>query len=277
MEISKILNNNVVITKDDFDNEIIVMGRGIAFKKRIGDSLDKNQIDKIYTLKSDVSIKFQELLLEIPLEYIETSNQIIDYIKDQLGENIHDSIYISLTDHIFTAIKRYKQQMQVKNMLLWDIKKFYKDEYELGLKALKIIQSKLGYVLDDDEAGFIALHIVNSEMNEKLADTYEVTKLMHEILKIVTYYFHVTLDENSVYYYRFITHLKFFAFRLLTKSLYSEESNDQLLEIVKNKYAQSYKCCLKVQEFLKNSYDYTLSQDEILYLTIHVSRLVAKN
>ena len=34
MIIKKILNNNVVITTDENDKEIVVMGRGIAFKKR---------------------------------------------------------------------------------------------------------------------------------------------------------------------------------------------------------------------------------------------------
>ncbi len=40
MEIVKILNNNVVLTKDEKDNEIIVSGRGLAFQKRNGDRID---------------------------------------------------------------------------------------------------------------------------------------------------------------------------------------------------------------------------------------------
>ena len=66
--------------------------------------------------------------------------------------------------------------------------------------------------LPEDEIGFITLHIVNAEMdNENLKQTMEVTKLMQEISNIVRYYFSVEFNTESVYYYRFITHLKNFS------------------------------------------------------------------
>lgn len=40
MIIDKILNNNVVVIKDKNDQEKIVMGRGIAFQKKAGDTFD---------------------------------------------------------------------------------------------------------------------------------------------------------------------------------------------------------------------------------------------
>lgn len=277
MEILKILNNNVVVTKDENGKEIIAMGKGIAFKKKNGDHLDKDQVDKVYMLTSDVANKFQELLSEIPLEFLETSTKIIDFIKIRSGKKLNENLYISLTDHIFTTIKRYQQGIKVKNMLLWDIQKFYKEEYEIGVEIIDMIKTDLGIELEYDEAGFIALHIVNAEMDERIEDIYEVTKLMQEIVKLVKYYFHVDFDESSIYYYRFITHLKFFALRLVTKKNYNDEYDDTLLDIIKNKYENSYKCCLKIKEFLKNSYEYDLSNEEMLYLTIHISRVIYKN
>lgn len=44
----KILNNNVVITTDENDKEIVVMGKGIALKKCIGDYIPKEMIDKVF-------------------------------------------------------------------------------------------------------------------------------------------------------------------------------------------------------------------------------------
>lgn len=35
MRIEKILNNNVVVTRDKLNREMIVMGKGLAFKKRL--------------------------------------------------------------------------------------------------------------------------------------------------------------------------------------------------------------------------------------------------
>lgn len=277
MEIYKILNNNVIVSKNEHDKEIIAMGKGIAFKKKEGEHIEDELIDKVYTLSDEVSSKFQELAAEIPVEHMKISDDIIKYVKLKLGKKLNDSIYLSLCDHISTAILRHEEGVDVKNVLLWDIKKFYKDEFEIGKHGLEMIKEKLNVQLNEDEAGFIALHIVNAEMDEKLETIYEVTKVMQEILNIVKYFFHIDFDEDSVYFYRFITHLKFFAHRLITKSSYQDEQSDDLLELIKIKYKNAYACCLKIKQFLKTNYAYDLSQEETLYLTIHIARVVYKN
>lgn len=277
MEIYKILNNNVIVSKNEHDKEIIAMGKGIEFKKKVGEHIEDELIDKVYTLSDEVSSKFQELAAEIPVEHMKISDDIIKYVKLKLGKKLNDSIYLSLCDHISTAILRHEEGVDVKNVLLWDIKKFYKDEFEIGKHGLEMIKEKLNVQLNEDEAGFIALHIVNAEMDEKLETIYEVTKVMQEILNIVKYFFHIDFDEDSVYFYRFITHLKFFAHRLITKSSYQDEQSDDLLELIKIKYKNAYACCLKIKQFLKTNYAYDLSQEETLYLTIHIARVVYKN
>ena len=50
MQISKILNNNVVITEKD-QAEVVAMGRGLAFGKKIGDQIAVDKREKFYTLK----------------------------------------------------------------------------------------------------------------------------------------------------------------------------------------------------------------------------------
>ncbi len=277
MEIYKILNNNVIVSKNEHDKEIIAMGKEIAFKKKVGEHIEDELIDKVYTLSDEVSSKFQELAAEIPVEHMKISDDIIKYVKLKLGKKLNDSIYLSLCDHISTAILRHEEGVDVKNVLLWDIKKFYKDEFEIGKHGLEMIKEKLNVQLNEDEAGFIALHIVNAEMDEKLETIYEVTKVMQEILNIVKYFFHIDFDEDSVYFYRFITHLKFFAHRLITKSSYQDEQSDDLLDLIKIKYKNAYACCLKIKQFLKTNYAYDLSQEETLYLTIHIARVVYKN
>lgn len=277
MEIYKILNNNVIVSKNEHDKEIIAIGKGIAFKKKVGEHIEDELIDKVYTLSDEVSSKFQELAAEIPVEHMKISDDIIKYVKLKLGKKLNDSIYLSLCDHISTAILRHEEGVDVKNVLLWDIKKFYKDEFEIGKHGLEMIKEKLNVQLNEDEAGFIALHIVNAEMDEKLETIYEVTKVMQEILNIVKYFFHIDFDEDSVYFYRFITHLKFFAHRLITKSSYQDEQSDDLLDLIKIKYKNAYACCLKIKQFLKTNYAYDLSQEETLYLTIHIARVVYKN
>ena len=279
MKISKVLNNNVVITTDEKQNEIIVMGRGIAFKKKVGDDISDQTIDKVYRLENrTIASQFQELLADLPLEYLELSNQVIEYAREELSSPINDSIYISLPDHLHSAIERAKKGIVVKNVLLWDIKRFFPDEFKIGKRTIEKISERYGIELPEDEAGFIALHSVNAQTeNNDQSNLYELTKTMQDIINIVKYYFKTTFDEESVYFYRFTTHLRFFVSRMQNHSTHAEETDDELLEMVKIKYRNAYQCVQKIKSFLVTNYRYDMSNDESLYLTIHIARLVQKN
>lgn len=280
MHIHKILNNNVVVILNEKGREQIVMGRGIAFKKKIGDEIVKESIDKVFSLSNpDANNRFQELISDIPLEYLELVENIITYAKTHLGKKLDESIYIALVDHIYMSVSRFLQGIEVKNALLWDIKRFYKDEYCIGSKAIDMLEEELNVRLADDEAGFIALHFVNAQMEEdeqEVQRIYEITKVMQEVTNIVRYYFNITFDEESVYYYRFISHLKFFAQRLCSAKTYEDGNDDELLDIIKLKYKSAYECVGTIGTFIEKKYNYILSQEEQLYLTIHIERVVYK-
>ena len=85
--------------------------------------------------------------------------------KLELRKKLNDTIYISLSDHIYTAIQRFLEGITITNSMLWDIKRFYELEFGLALKALNIIKERFQVELPEDEAAFIALHIVNAEMD----------------------------------------------------------------------------------------------------------------
>lgn len=278
MIIEKILNNNVVVIKEN-NVEKIVMGRGLAFQKKVGDEFDESKVDKVFALTNEEAVnKFQELIVDIPIEHVELAEEIISYAKTHLGKKLNEMIYISLVDHIYTSIVRFLDGISVKNALLWDIRRFYPDEFFVGTKALDMIENKFKVRLPEDEAGFIALHLVNAEMDEEsMQNMYEITKVMQEISNIVKYKFNIEFDEDSVYYYRFITHLKFFAQRLVSNQTYKDENDDDLLDVIKVKYKNSYDCVNKVADFIYKKYDYILSNEEKLYLTIHIERVIYKS
>ena len=275
--IHKILNNNVVVILDENQGEKVVMGRGIAYKKRIGDAIDQEIVDKVFALSDKtMNTKFQQLLQDLPIEYVALSDKIIKHAKLQLGKRLNETLIISLSDHIYTAIQRHQEGVDIKNVLLWDIKRFYQDEFAIGMEALRIIEKETGVQLPEDEAGFIAVHIANSLMDENLNNMYEITKVMQEILNIVKYTLKIQLDEESVYYYRFVTHIKFFAQRLITQKTFQDEKDDSLFPMIKEKYREAYGCVEKISSFIGKKYAYAISDEEKLYLTIHIARMLNK-
>ncbi|TYS17153.1 PRD domain-containing protein [Rossellomorea vietnamensis] len=276
MKINKVLNNNVIVSIKD-DQEVIVMGRGIAFNKRVGEDIDEDKVEKIFTLEDqDITKKFKTLIADIPMEYMELSEEIILFAKQKLGKELNDSIYISLTDHIHFAIERYNQNLPIKNGLLWETKNLYKEEFEIGLEALNKICDRFNVILPEDEAGFIALHIVNAQFNEDMTNTVDMTKVIQDVLTIVKYSFKIEFDESSLNYHRFITHLKFFAHRLVKGEHHKNSQEDDLLNVIINKYPDAYQCSLKIKKFVEKQYRYELTEEELLYLTIHIERVVKK-
>ena len=278
MIIKRILTNNAVVIDDENQQEKIVCGKGIAFKKRPGMEIDEMSINQTFILEGGGEYsRFEQLLKDVPLEYLELSSEIINMAKLEFAKKFKDNVIITLSDHLYVAIKRCREGMTISNPLLWDIKIFYEIEYDIGLRALELIKNKFHIQLPNDEAGFIALHIVNVELDEDNMDhIFQVTKVIQEIMTIVKYHFHAEFDTSNVYYYRFITHLKFFALRLLKDNQFNEDEENELLDVVKDKYCTSYECVLKIKDFLEKKYNYTLQEDEIVYLTIHVHRVVHK-
>lgn len=278
MLIKRILTNNAVSIIDENGIEKIVCGKGIAYKKRNGEEIDISLINQVFVLQGGPNIdKVEQLLKDVPIEYMRLAYDISEMAKLEFAKKFSDSLVVTLSDHLYVAIKRCKEGQLIKNPLLWDIKNFYEVEYEIGLKSLELIQEKMSITLSSDEAGFIALHIVNAQLdNSNMENIFKVTNLIQEITTIMKYYFHISFDTSSAYYYRFITHLKFFALRLFNDTQYDEDDESALLDVIIEKYANSYHCGLKVQEFLLERYRYRLRNDELLYLTIHIHRIISK-
>ncbi|MGO3448487.1 MAG: transcriptional antiterminator BglG [Kluyvera intermedia] len=272
MHIAKVLNNNVVVVLDEHRREQVVMGRGLAFQKRVGDSLDEAKIEKIFALQSDELVgRLGELLSQIPLEVMTTCDRIIERARERLGK-LQESVYITLTDHCHFAIERQKNGVALRNVLLWEIKRLYPKEFTLGQEARALIAERLGVELAEDEAGFIALHLVTAQLNSEMPEVMHVTRVMQEILQLVKYQLHLEYNEESLSYQRFVTHLKFFAQRMLTRTVV-EDDDAELHSAVKDNYAKAWKCAETVALHLQNSYQRSLTTEEIMFLAIHIERV----
>lgn len=248
--IEKVINNNIISAYEKSGAEVIVMGRGIGFKKKQGEVIPADQISKIFRIKSrTLAEQFKELLANMPLERVRISDEIISHAKDHLKLKLNQSIYVTLTDHINFAIERVSQGIEPQNALLWEIKRFYPQEFQLGIYALELIQDRLDILLPEDEAGFIALHFVNAEYGTDIRDAVKFPDQMQAIVDIVERDLGILLDESSLHYERFMTHIKFLIQRIYRKELLSSEDRELSL-LMQRKYPREYQCSLKVAEYI---------------------------
>ncbi|AKU31078.1 MULTISPECIES: BglG family transcription antiterminator LicT [Bacillus] len=276
MQIQKVLNNNVISVIDEQGKEIVVMGRGIAFQRRPGDPVDEALIDKVFRLEDhSVHERMKMLLQEVPYDVVKVTEEMIQYAHTKLNRRLNESLHVSLADHIHYAIERLKKNHLIENSLIWEIKRLYKDEFLVAKECLEMIEDRLDIELPEDEAGFIAMHIINAELNEDMNTTVNITKEVNAILTIVKYHLNMEFDEDSLNFYRFLTHLRFFVQRLINETLLVSEDQD-LYQLIKVKYPKAYECAKKIAEYVYQTYHRDLTSEEMLYLSIHLNRLIKR-
>ncbi len=276
MKIIKILNNNLILGKDDQENEVIVSGKAIGYNGKVGNIISEDQIEKIYILDNKKSTnEYINLIENMPESYVDITHYIIKQANEVLKVELHTQLFITLIDHISFAIKRYNENIVIQNHLLWEVKKFYPKEFCIGKEAVDYINHMLQIELPEEEAGNIAFHLVNAQSDEQnMNQTIKTVKIVKDILAIVEYQFASTIiDKNSLDYTRFITHLQFFVHRLIENKLMESQEEFLLLQVI-NKYKKEYECAKKIEAYIKKTMQVDLSDDELVYLTIYIKRIV---
>lgn len=276
MRVIKSINNNTVCVIDDKGREQVVSGKGIGFGKRYGDRIDPSLIQKIYYVTNTALEKrLIDTLSGIPHEYLKFTSEVVEYIKEHTSSALNDSLWVTLSDHISFAIERKKQGIEITNPLMDSLKECYPEELKLGYYCVEQIKEKLGVSLIPDEAGFVAMHIVNARMDMKMDEFYDITKMINGSIEIAEYFFGKKFDKTTVFYDRFLVHLKYLARRLLKgEELPETLSNDEYFtELIKRSCKKQYKCAQCIQEYLLKTFGKTISEDELVTLTIHMKKV----
>lgn len=255
------------------------MGKGIAFSRKVGQEIDENNVEKVFTIENpNENSKIQRMISQIPIEFIHMSERIITRAKEQWHAEFNEHVFVALADHLSFAVQRINSGIEIKNGLLWEIERIYQREYEIGLLALSWIEEEIGVKMPKDEAGFIAVHLINASMGGSMIDTMSITTVIEDILKIIRYYFAVDLDEESIAFDRLVNHLRFFAQRVITKKSFDEhEDEDVLLSLIEQNYAKSYDCALKIRAYIEKNYDHAVSNTELVYLSMYIKKVISRS
>ena len=124
-----------------------------------------------------------------------------------------------------------------------------------------------------DEAAFIALHFITAEYDTKMDVTFDIPRLIDDIIAIVESEFSIKIDKESIHYERFITHLKFFAARVLQAKQMPDDDDFLFRNMIRDQYKKSYACAQMIRQHLGECYKVAISEEEVVYLTVHIKRV----
>ncbi|OLS40998.1 PRD domain-containing protein [Bacillus sp. MRMR6] len=269
MKIKRILNNNAVVVSDQ-NEEKIAIGAGIAFQKKKNDIVNPQKIEKLFVMKENE--KFQQLLKNIPAEHLSISEDIITHAEEYLGLKLHEHIHIGLTDHLSFAIERTNEGIHLKNKLFNEIKILYKKEFDIGMWAIGYMEEKLAVRLPVDEAAYIALHIHTAKpQNGDMKQTLRQTAIIGEMIQTIKDCLHIQIEEDDLSYQRLITHLRYTMSRISSGGV--PIMDDEMLNMLKTKFSNSYNCVKKIALDLKRNHGIQLPEHELGYIILHVERL----
>ena len=277
MRIKKIINNNILATVDETGNELIVTGRGIGFGRHRGEIIDPARIERVYRMEEKgEQRKLRELVEKIPIEHLQLTQELIAHFKQVLTQPLNESLLITLSDHISFAIQRKQDGIEFTNPLKGAIMSYYPTEHHLGQYCRRMIRERIGIDLHEDEAAFIALHIVNAELNTSMSVMFDITKLIEDTVSVVEYFYQKQFDRESLQFSRFIVHLRYFAQRLFQGRLEADTQDARDVEfrqLIMHTCRKHYECAQRIADYVRNTYQKELSEEELIYLAIRLKRI----
>jgi lichenan operon transcriptional antiterminator len=87
--------------------------------------------------------------------------EILNAIETKLTLGLKDDqeLIVSICLHLKPAISRYRYGMNLRNPMIDDIKSNYPIAFEAGIIAGMVLKKELGIEMDENEVGYLALHI----------------------------------------------------------------------------------------------------------------------
>lgn len=128
----------------------------------------------------------------------------------------------------------------------------------------KDIISELYEELGEEDNESLHISLINY-----LSNTIKYRYLFDKIIKYIESVFNVNINKKSLYYARFLSHIRFTIERLLTNAML----NNDLIDAIKSSYPESYEISKNIANIIEESLDKNVIEDEVAYIAMHIERI----
>lgn len=213
--IKKVLNNNVVQATHNFQ-EYIIVGLGIGFNSKVLQKIPNDKIEKVFELKEEDYYKTSALIKELPQDIFFRLYRIIEEVSKESKVELNTHAYVTLIDHLHFALNRFKNGQEIKNLLVYDLRILYPDEFAMGELVLAKTNKEFNLDLPHDEVGFLTMHIVNGVHSNMDNQSSLVVDTVLDLLNLVRDYYLISLKLEDANTQRIMTHLKMLVQRVVS-------------------------------------------------------------
>lgn len=269
--ITKILNHNSFMgIESKNDQECLIMGKGVAFGKKVGQTVSVTGDARVYSLKELTDRgEAREIIKSVSPLCLELANEVLDQAEEEFGK-VDRSILFTMADHLDFAVRRIQNGEQISNPLTDDIRIMFYKEYKVAGCIRDLLKEKLGIRIDEHEIGYIALHVHAAIVDENVSQAMEIARTVRECICMVEEETGKSIDVMSLSYNRLMNHVRYMVARAIHGEKLKMSLNDYMSVKFPGPYMTAEKICRKMEKSLK----LPIPDIEIGYLAMHLERMM---
>jgi len=116
---------------------------------------------------------------------------------------------------------------------------------------------------------------ITSEQKTNGTDKIDFEGVLKDIGRIIEKELHIVVNKESFDYARFATHIKYLLDRICSKQ-YIDTDNITLYQNLREEFADISRCVDCIIEYLNQKLDCEVTEEEKMYLILHVNRICSK-
>ena len=272
MEILRVFNNNVVLARDELGRDVVLTGRGVGYQARPGDAVDRARVARVFVPAENPG-SVAQLLSEIPTEQVELVAELFGDAVRSLNATLPPLSIIAAADHVHQALLRLERGEAMEYPLRSEVAHLHPDELRVAELLVERLNARLHVSLPAGEAIALAMHLFHAATGSAtMEQTFVQSALIRQIFALVSEHFGPAFDAESIDAARFATHLRYFFVRA-RNGLQLEGEAPGVGSILRDQYPQSYQLAGRIRALLELRLGHPVSEDEVVYLTMHVARL----
>lgn len=269
------LNNNVVLARDEIGREAILTGRGLGFQRKRGQDVDASLISRRY-IPADNAQSVAEVIAGIPLERLALIERVFRKAARGLNTDVPSSTLIAVVDHINQAMARVYQGLTMDYPLRAEVAHLHPEELRLAEAMVEEINAAQEVQLPRGEAVALALHLFTAAIGAPSAQAAsEQSRLIGQVMRLLEKSFGEAFDADSVNAARFAVHLRYFLVRARTAVQIEDGTSSLVAEALRVSDPDAYRVARRIRDLLEIRLNTAVTDDETAYLALHVARLTS--
>ena len=269
--IEKVLNHNTVIAiHQDDHKEVLIMGKGVGFGRKVAERIEVRPEDRLYSLqKYKERGGAKEIVKSIEPEFLELTNAVLNEAEKVFGK-IDRMVLFPLADHIAFAVKRIQNHEQISNPLTEDIRVLFHMEFKVAESIRPLLKKQFQIDIEDDEIGYVALHIHSAIEDEKVSQAMQMARSVRECISMVEEAIGKPIDIASLSYNRLMNHIRY----MVARAVNGEKLKMNINDYMSVKFPEAFQAAKKICEEMETSLKLPMEEIEIGYLAMHMERMM---